>query len=555
MTPTEEDSKPTLIRDVPGQPIDLEAETVLFEQTMPNQGPVRMVEGSAVSFRSATVSLLQWRLRAILVLALVVNIGLVILTLFNSAEFITGGYEHYYVFAILRMGILGGLLAILWAYDHFTLPQLRSLEGVIFGFIIVMWILQRYSSVISAAETSSEVILLANRFNGLISLIFIILSFGMLIPHRWQETAKAVFTMGLAPLAVTILIWLFHPELMKDIRELNSPEHMGSLILNLIIACALATYGAGVLNYMRERIHEAEQYGQYRLLRKIGEGGMGEVHLAEHALLKRPCALKLIRTDSEHDEIAIARFEREVRTTAGLTHPHTIEIYDYGHTDDGVFYYVMEFLPGMSLADLVDVHGTLSTSRALHLLDQTCDALIEAHGAGLIHRDLKPDNLFVSERGGVCDFVKVLDFGLVRQTNPDASDATAENVISGTPRYMAPEQVMGEPNLDARCDIYALGCIAYFTLTGRTPFTEESVMADMIAHTNKEVIPPSRHADGISPELEAVILKCLEKKKEDRFASVFDLQQALRDCPGYGDWDSRQAAVWWEEQETDVVTS
>ncbi len=183
-----------------------------------------------------------------------------------------------------------------------------------------------------------------------------------------------------------------------------------------MIGAALAIYGTYVVNGLRSELHEAKKFGQYQIRDKIGVGGMGEVYLAEHKLLKRPCALKLIRPEAGADPVALARFEREVQAAARLSHPNTIEIYDYGHTDDGTFYYVMEYLPGISLQDLVKQYGPLPIGRVIYLFRQVCAGLVEAHSLGLVHRDLKPANVFVAVRGGEADVAKVLDFGLVKLT-------------------------------------------------------------------------------------------------------------------------------------------
>ena len=210
-----------------------------------------------------------------------------------------------------------------------------------------------------------------------------------------------------------------------------------------------------------------------------------------------PCALKLIKPEAGADPIALARFEREVQSAARLAHPNTIEIYDYGHTDDGTFYYVMEYLQGLSLADLVRQAGPLPPGRVIYLFRQVCAGLAEAHGLGLVHRDLKPANVFVAVRGGESDVAKVLDFGLVKLTRgPGAAELTADMTVSGTPLYMAPEQAMGDRSLDARADIYALGAMMYYALTGQPPFTGESAFAVMMAHARDPVVPPSQLRPG-----------------------------------------------------------
>ena len=219
---------------------------------------------------------------------------------------------------------------------------------------------------------------------------------------------------------------------------------------------------------------------------------MGEVYLAEHQLLKRPCAVKLIRPDRVTDPTALARFEREVRLTATLSHPNTVEIYDYGRTEDGTYYYVMEYLPGLSLAELVDRHGPLPPGRAVYLLRQVCQALREAHAAGLIHRDIKPSNIFAARRGGMDDVAKLLDFGLVLPAAwTVAPHLSEEGQILGTPLFMSPEQAMGGRPLDERSDIYSLGAVAYYLLTGRPPFDADGGLRVMIAHVHDPVVPPS----------------------------------------------------------------
>jgi serine/threonine-protein kinase len=351
--------------------------------------------------------------------------------------------------------------------------------------------------------------------------------------------------MALAPALVLVVFGTRHPELARQAAPMLSWEFVGTNILIVLVGALLAIYTAYTLNDLREEIYDAKRYGQYQLLRKLGSGGMGDVYLAEHVLMKRPCALKLIRSQSSADPTALARFEREVKTTAGLTHPHTIEIYDYGHTDDGTFYYVMEYLPGLSLAELLVEHGPLPPGRVIYLLRQACSALAEAHTAGLIHRDVKPGNIYISERGGLCDFVKVLDFGLVKRLR-ESSDAqlTGEHVVSGTPHYMAPEQAMGE-QLDTRSDLYALGAIAYDMLTGRPPFQGDNPLTVMMAHARDAPPPLSTIRADIPQDLQQVVLRCLEKSPADRYADAKQLDQALAACAAAADWDAQKAAVWW----------
>ena len=246
---------------------------------------------------------------------------------------------------------------------------------------------------------------------------------------------------------------------------------------------------------------------------------------------------------------ALERFEREVRLTATLSHPDNVEIYDYGRSEDGTYYYVMEYLPGLSLAELVDRHGPLPPPRAVYLLRQACRALREAHAAGLIHRDIKPSNLFAARRGGMDDVAKLLDFGLVRPAATDhAPHLSEEGQVLGTPLYMSPEQATGGRDLDERSDIYSLGAVAYYLLTGRPPFDEGGAIRTLIAHARDPVTPPSRLLDGIPDDLERVVLRCLAKDPADRFEDAEGLERALGKCACAGDWDQARAARWWGDR-------
>jgi serine/threonine-protein kinase len=330
-------------------------------------------------------------------------------------------------------------------------------------------------------------------------------------------------------------------------------------LMTLIILAVGSTVGAHMISRLRRQVAEARQLGQYRLRRRIGGGGMGEVYLAEHQLLKRPCAVKLIRPDRVTDPRALARFEREVRLTATLSHPNTVQVYDYGRTEDGTYYYVMELLEGLSLAELVDRHGPLPSGRAVYLLRQVCQALREAHAAGLIHRDIKPSNIFAARYGGMDDVAKLLDFGLVL---PAASASVAplseDGQILGTPLFMSPEQAIGGRPLDERSDIYSLGAVAYYLLTGRPPFDRGGGLGAMIAHVHDPVPPPSLFQAGIPEDLERVVLRCLAKDPADRFPDAASLERALGECACSGDWDQERASRWlaeWHQPACDPMTA
>ncbi len=283
------------------------------------------------------------------------------------------------------------------------------------------------------------------------------------------------------------------------------------------------------------------------LREKIGGGGMGEVYLADHVLLRRPCAIKLIRPERAGDPAMLQRFEREVRATASLTHPNTVQVFDYGHTADGTFYYVMEYLPGITLDQLMKRYGPLPPERAVHFLRQLCGALAEAHSIGVIHRDIKPGNVIVCQRGGLHDVAKLLDFGLVlaQDVGQDGERLTQEGSITGTPAYVSPEQAAGRQDLDARSDIYSLGCLAYFLVSGRPPFADRSAMRMLAAHMYEPPAPLTTNRPDVPADLERVVLRCLAKEPGERFSSVQSLDSALATCLTPGRWTEEEAACWW----------
>ena len=299
----------------------------------------------------------------------------------------------------------------------------------------------------------------------------------------------------------------------------------------------------------------AKQLGQYTLVEKLGEGGMGTVYRAHHALLRRPTAIKLLHPTEKvpGGSTALARFQREVQLMSALTHPNTVVVYDYGHTPDGVFYYAMEYIDGITLEELVDADGPQTPERAVHLLAQICAALAEAHAIDLVHRDIKPANVMLCNRGGIPDFVKVLDFGLVKQLSNDASTKLSQSAtLLGTPHYMAPEAILGRGPVDARVDIYAVGGVAYFLLTGTLVFSGGTVVEVCAKHLTVPPEPPSeRLGRPIPAELEALVMRCLEKDPAKRTASAEALLRELR-ALDLGGWDPDTAREWWRNRGSHV---
>jgi serine/threonine-protein kinase len=418
-----------------------------------------------------------------------------------------------------------------------TLPWLRMYELLIFGTPAVFLLLLNIVGNDYWAKRGT----LANPMASWFLLIF---TYALFIPNTWKRAAAVLAPLALTP--IVIGVWMHFTDPAYAAALAKTSGYLIEVSLQSIIALVVAVYGVHTIGTLRREAFEARQLGQYRLLKLIGSGGMGEVYLAEHQMMKRPCAIKVIRPGKATDPKALARFEREVRATAKLSHWNSVEVFDYGRTDDGTFYYVMEYLPGLNLSELVERHGPLQASRAVYLMAQACDALDEAHSHGVIHRDIKPGNIFAAKRGGVYDVAKLLDFGLAKTAVQKTDvDLTQEGSITGSPLYMSPEQAMGDNDPDARSDIYSLGAVMYFLLTGRAPFPGDKPMKVILAHVHQEVEPPSQFAADIPPEVEQVVLRCLAKEPRDRFQSAAELRDALRNSSVADLWDREQAASWW----------
>jgi serine/threonine-protein kinase len=379
------------------------------------------------------------------------------------------------------------------------------------------------------------------KYSTLLAFTSVMVGRAVLLP------STPTWTLGLsAAAAVPILVasWMFDH---APRTGLSSSEALIQTCWSLawcVDAVALSVVTSHVIYGLRERVKEAMRLGQYTLGEKLGRGGMGEVYKASHALLKRPAAVKLLPPE-KLGAPTLQRFEREVQLTSQLTHPNTIAIFDYGHTASGIFYYAMEYLDGIDLDRLVRTFGPLPPARAVHVLRQACGALAEAHEMGLIHRDVKPANVILCRRGGLSDVAKVVDFGLVKDLQAtEPVELTGANTIAGTPLYLSPEAITGGDRIGPQSDLYALGAVGYFLLTGHAPFAGSLI--EVCGHHlhSKPVRPSQRLGRPLPAALEDVLLRCLEKEPDRRPASADALAHAL-DAAGAGEWSQDDAREWW----------
>lgn len=501
---------------------------------------MRFVEGQRPEFAEETAALLRSRLRA----------SALVLSIILTVAFVGNCFAEYAPLVGVRALILAAFVAsyfLLRGARRLTLGQLRMLEAVSFGGVIGQLLLMMGTRFVAFARAGDTLSLVAAEHMYLSSWAVLILTYGILMPNTWRRALAVLLPAACLPFGLILGLCWFVPGVEAGLRadKLSTPIPMP------FIGVLVAVYGTHVINSIRREAFKARQLGQYCLKKKLGAGGMGEVYQAEHQLLKRPCAVKLIRPDKRTDAEVLARFEQEVQATARLTHWNTVEIYDYGHADDGTFYYVMELLPGLSLEELVKYHGRLPPERAVHFLRQVCKALREAHAKGLIHRDIKPANIIAAERGGVYDVAKLLDFGLVREqkAGPAGQLATQPSAFSGSPLFMCPEQTKAYDRLDARSDIYSLGAVAFYLVTGRAPFLGDTIPEIIHAHSSAPVPLPSEVQPEVPADLESIIVRCLAKLPANRFPDMQSVDQALAACACAGKWTDEQAAAWWREVE------
>jgi len=372
-----------------------------------------------------------------------------------------------------------------------------------------------------------------------------------LVPSTVRRTALLTMAGAVPLLALYVLAWV-PLEVDRPLRETIGPNQLVSMTIHVVIWWTLVTLVcvaiSRIIHNLRREIRHAIQLGQYTLEQKLGEGGIGLVYRARHAMMRRPTAVKLLQPEKT-GEASLARFEREVQQTARLTHPNTITIYDYGRTPDGVFYYAMELLDGATLEAVVDLDGPQRPGRVLRVMDMVAGALAEAHGVGLIHRDIKPANIFLCRQGGELDIAKVLDFGLVKVVEgPEDAHLTRDGLVTGTPAYLAPEALTDPKGMDGRADLYSLGAVAYYLLTGKHVFGGKTIVEICGHHMHTEPTPPSKRLGRELPaELEQLVMQCLAKKPADRPQDAVALRERLAAFQDALRWRQSDARAWWDE--------
>jgi tRNA A-37 threonylcarbamoyl transferase component Bud32 len=376
-----------------------------------------------------------------------------------------------------------------------------------------------------------------------------ILVFAMIAPAPPRKMLIAsLLTASMDPLALWVAYVLGDP--------VTSLPHAVILALPNYACAIVAVLPSRVLYRLGRRLREAQELGNYQLVELLGRGGMGEVWRARHQLLARDAAIKLVRPEvlgarnESEANVMLRRFEREAKATAALSSPNTIQVFDYGMTGDGTFYYVMELLAGRDLEGLVREFGPVPADRAIFLLRQACHSLADAHARGMVHRDIKPANIYVCRMGLEYDFVKVLDFGLVKvQQRGVAADTllTLDHTTTGTPAYMAPEIIVGEADVDRRADVYAVGCVAYYLLTGQLVFEADTPMKMLMQHVHARPVPPSERTElRIPRELDELVLACLEKDPNKRPQNAEELFRMAQDCRTCESWSQSAARAWWQ---------
>jgi len=503
---------------------------------------------------TADVANVRWRLAAVAGFLSLFHLAFALAKVTGPAAANTASSDAPMWTLLLRAALAGTACALLLSPLRLSRRQVRLVEGCLFGFEMLVMLAAQYLSAVDLIDRRELVDAVAVQKNGVIRTLVLIICYGVFVPRAPAATARIVVTMAAALILCHGFVLHHADKANLAMKDVANHQIVLANALFLIMGVVLATLAAWVL-----RGHEgaaagdrdsgpggSDRVGPYRLLRSLGNRGVGHIYLAEHDKLRRPCAIKLVRPG---DPVATARFDREVQAAARLLHPNTVSVFDFGRTSDGTAYCAMEFLPGLCVADIVGRSGPMPAGRAVFLGRQICGAIAEAHRQGFVHRDLSPANVFVSVLGGRCDVAKVLDFGVVGGVAalPD-HDPAASGMVAGTPEYVSPEQAVAGRGVDGRSDIYGLGAMLYFMVTGRPPFQRETPADVLRAHVSEPVRPPRELVADVPADLEAVILRCLAKRPEDRFADARAVADALAACGCATEWNEAQAEAWWLEE-------
>jgi len=455
-----------------------------------------------------------------------------------------GTHPRWFVSAVESASMMGSAVAVA-LMGRYVAPQAFNINAEIEG--IDLEVLEpRVLAVMAGLQLEQVLVAL------MLGLAFGYVLRAALVPSTVRRTAW-ITVLAIVPLfALYVFDWV-PLAVDRSMRAAIGPNQIVSLVVNVLIWWTLVTIVcvsiSRIIHNLHREIRQAMRLGQYTLEEKLGEGGMGVVYRASHAMMRRPTAVKLLSLEKA-GESGVARFEREVQQTARLTHPNTITIYDYGRTPDGVFYYAMELLDGASLQAVVDRDGPQPPGRVLRVMEMVAGGLAEAHDLGLIHRDIKPANIFLCRQGGELDIAKVLDFGLVKTVEgPRDANLTHDGVVSGTPLYLAPEALTGPESVDGRSDLYALGAVGYFMLTGEQVFSGNTVEI-CGHHLHTDPTPPSdRLGRELPAELEAMVMQCLAKEPDERPQSAAEIHERLAACRSIPRWSQADAREWWKEHE------
>ena len=520
--------------------------------------PLKRGPGSSTSVDSADEleAVLRQRLR---LMAILPAVGLTVLmavglavswrTYLAAPSALFTRVPYYGILALVTLSC--SVVAIMMSpHRRSTLARLRTMEWVGFAPVVVLFAVVLTFSLREQLPDLAEHVWYYAMATSL-TWAGVMVQYGVFIPNSGRRCAAAMGLIAFCAVVPDVVLLVG-----SNVDGAVAWTYLAVKVQFLGYFAALAIYGSHRIDVLQKDAQEAKTLGQYVLKRQIGAGGMGEVHLAEHRFLRRPCAVKLLRLGGQTDAQALARFEREVQVTATLTHPNAVQIFDYGHADDGTFFYAMEYLPGLSLEELVDRHGPLQPERVTHILTQLCGALHEAHGLGLIHRDIKPSNVIICERGGTHDVAKLLDFGLVAAFTAEVGEVgdvaesriTQDGLLLGTPAFMSPEQCGGVETLGPASDLYSLGAVAYYLLTGKVLFPSRSAMQMLAAHLYEMPQAMATHGVSVPADLEGLVFRCLAKQPGERFDDARHLETALQNSVASARWTEQRARDWWRER-------